>query len=122
MLNLNSMYDNPSIGLDLGDALTASDVDALTQPTANQNGSSGFSVNNALNGILNLFDRGFEVYQSVTNKIGTGQQADNANTQPNRVVVSAAQPAVVFGLSTNQLLLIAAGLTAVLVIPRLLRK
>ncbi len=119
MINLNSMFDNPSLDVDLPTALSREQVDNLTQPTANANGSSGFTVNGALNSILELFDGGYQVYKSVTDKIGTGSTTQET---PQKVVVSAAQPAVVFGLSTNQLLLIAGGLAAILVIPRLLRK
>ena len=122
MLNYNDgSFNAPSIDLDLGSAVTPDNINDLTQPVANQNGSGGFSFNDALNGVLNLFNKGVEVYKSVDDVIG-GAASQNAQAvqtaTPTRIYLPQ-QPSVVFGLSTNQLLLIAAGLAAVVILPRL---
>ncbi len=122
-LNYNDLYDSPSIDINLPDPITAENVNSQTQPTAKQNASSGFSLNDALKNVLGLLDNGLAIYDSINNKIGgAAEKTAESQQQPKQVVVSAAQPAFVFGLSTNQLLLIAGGLAALLILPRVLKK
>lgn len=116
-------FDSPTLPLDLGVAVTSDNIDALTQPVANQNNSSG-TFQNAIDNVLHLFENGKAIYDGVQDTIGTAkaQAAAKKAAATQTVIVSPNNPSIVFGLNTTQLLLIAAGLTALLVIPRLLRK
>lgn len=116
MLGINDDYSQPTINIDIPDL-----PDLETQPAANANGSNGFNVSGALQNVLNLLDGGFQIYKSVNDKIGLATSQSKVEPKP-QVTVSAANPSVVFGLSTGQLLLIAGGLAALLIVPRLLRK
>jgi hypothetical protein len=121
-LQYDQNYDNPTLDINLPEALTAQNIDAVTQPVANQNGSGGFSFGNAIKGVLDLLDNGIEIYNKVNTVIDGASAKNNANDQKVApVTVSSNNPSFILGLSTNQLLLIAGGLAAVLILPRLLR-
>lgn len=123
MLTYDQNYNNPTIDINLPDAVTPQNVDNLTQPIAKSGGSSGFNFNDAISGVLGLLDNGLAVYNHVNDTIGNAAAKSNAENQKVApTVISAGNPAFVFGLSTNQLLLIAGGLAAILIVPRLLRR
>lgn len=122
MLSYDSGYDSPTIDLNLPAALTAADLD-FSKPASNQNNSSGNTVKSAVDNVLALLEGGAAAYDIVNSKIAGASDKANAQQQLTApVVVSPGNPAFVFGLSTNQLLLIAGGLAAVLILPRLFRK
>lgn len=122
----NTSLDN----IDFGVPLTAESLYAQTQPTANTNGTSGFSFNDAVNSILGMFDKGVEAYQSVNTAIGQTK----ANAEANKAVVAKAKqvnapqvlPAndasIIPGVSNTTLLWVAGGLTAVLLISMFRRR
>lgn len=120
-LRYDANYDNPTLDFDLPEAVTASNVNSLTQPVANaKNASSSFNFNDAIHNVLSLLDDGLSIYSKV-NDITDQAASKNADQQQrvSPVTVSAAQPSFVLGLSTNQLLWIAGGLALVLILPRL---
>lgn len=120
------IFNQPSLDLpDLGNPITADNVNGITQPVANQNGSGIIqTANDALKGLLGLFDTGYQVYQDVNQKTGGASAQVSQNvTAPSVVRVGTQQqPAFVLGLSVNQILLIAGGLAAILIIPRLIKR
>lgn len=122
-LSVNDYTDlDPTIDLNLPDALTPQNIDRETQPQANFNQTNGSTVTDALNGVLNLLDNGFKVYQNISDKIGTSKVEKQIQKAQLATVSAAQQPSVnVLGLSTNQLLLIAVGLAAIIVLPRLMK-
>lgn len=125
MLNYDpSTYDSPTLPLDLGVAVTSENIDDLTAPVSNQNGSSKSTFQNAIDNVASLFHNGLDIYNSVQQTVGTAkaQAAAKKNAASQTVVVSPSNPSVVFGLSTPQILLVVGGLAALLIIPRLLRK
>ena len=115
--------DSQYLNYDFGQAVDASNIDSLTQPAANQNGTTGFNFNDVTKGILNLFDNGLAIYQKVNAVTGgassrTSEQQKTAGSPQ----VSAASSPVAFGLNQTQLLWIAGGLGVILVISLTSRK
>lgn len=114
-------YDSPELDVNLDQALS-SNGQSNTQPVANRNTSSGFNFGDAINSVLQTLDNGLSIYNKVNETVGTAQaQAQAKKTAAQAVTVSPANPSFILGLSTNQLLLIAGGLAAILIIPRLVK-
>ncbi len=117
----SSTYDSPELDVNVQAAIDA--APSIVQPVANRNASSGFSFDNAINGVLGLLDNGLNIYNKVSDTIGTAQaQAQAKKTNAKAVTISPNNPSFVFGLSTTQILLIAGGLAALLIIPRLVKR
>lgn len=121
-LSYDANFDNPTLDISLPEALTAQNVDAMTQPTAKVANTGGFSWTDAVKNVLSLLDQGAQTYAAVDAAIGGAEAQQRQEIKPAVVTVAPSNPAFVFGLSTPQLLLIAGGLAAVLILPRLLRK
>lgn len=117
-------FDSPTLPLDLGAAVTAENIDALTKPVANQNNSGGSTFQNAIDNVLDLFEGGKRIYDGVQETIGTAkaQAAAKKAAATQTVVVSPGNASLVLGLNTTQLALIAGGLAVLLILPRLMRR
>lgn len=87
-----------------------------TAPTDNvsapQSASGGFS--GVVDNLLKLFQGGSEVYKNITQKTGVSQSQNQSST----VVPGTVDPnrPIILGLNQNQLLLVAGGLTLVLLV------
>ena len=112
--------------IDFGVPLTAESLNAQTQPTANANGTSGFSWNDALKSVVNMFDTGLQAYNSVQTSIGQAQiakaQTQATVAQQRAVLAPATTQPVVMGLNQTQLLWIAGGLAGILAISLIARR
>jgi len=118
-LLLEDNVSSPTLPLDFGAAVTPESLQPIS-PTANQNGTSGFSWDAAVNSVLKMFDTGVNVYNEVQNKVGAAQvnaaqQQQTVSTQ-RQIVVPATQQPLILGLNQTQLLWIAGGLGAILVV------
>jgi hypothetical protein len=123
-LQYDANFDNPTLDINLPEAITDKNVNKATQPVANSNGSGGFNFGEAIGAVLGQLENGINIWKEVDSL--TGGAASKSNTEEVKktapVVVSPTNPSFVFGLSTTQLLLIAGGLAAIIILPRVLKR
>jgi hypothetical protein len=115
--------DQPTLPIDFG---TSVEDQINAKPISNVNGTGGFNWNDALKSVVNMFDSGLDAYNSVQTSIGQAQikqsqtQAQVSTTR--QTLAPAATAPMVMGLNQTQMLWIAGGLAAVLVVSMISRR